>query len=412
MRKKIVFVVNYFYPDVASTGQLLTDLCLELQHEFDITVIAVQQEAEQLNGHGKRQWFVEDKLESIRIVRVKAPPVDKTNKLSRIKFVGAYFLMALAALMRLKKTDIIYTISSPPILGGLIGTIGKWLKRTKHVYNIQDFNPEQAEAISYTRQKWIFHLARFIDNINCRFSDHVITVGKDMQHTLARRFAGKSIPANTVINNWMDEKDIVPLDKTYPAVARFIAKHGLDQKFIVMYSGNLGLYYDLENIIHVCQYFVHQPDIAFVFIGEGAVKKQMQLYVEQQRLDNVYFLPFQPRNEIKYSLNAADVHLVVNQKGIKGVSVPSKIYGVLAAAKPVVGVLEEGSEAYDLIKQSRCGVVIEPRQYKELADSIWQLYLMDKKGLAQLGRNGRSYLERYLTKESSITKYKGVLHSV
>ncbi|WP_010272260.1 glycosyltransferase family 4 protein [Paenibacillus senegalensis] len=413
MRKNIVFVVNYFYPDVASTGQLLTDLCLELQHDFDITVIAVQQEERPaVKDKSKRKWFEEEALEQIRIIRVKAPRVDKGSKWSRIRFISVYFFMALASLLRAKKPDIIYTISSPPILGGLIGTIGKAVKNTKHVYTVHDFNPEQAEAISYTRQKWIFRLARYLDNINCRFSDHVITVGRDMQQTLMSRLKGRRVPANSVINNWMDEKDIVPLSKSHPAVARFLSEHGLDNKFIIMYSGNLGLYYDLENLIKVCRRFAGHPDIVFVFIGDGAVKPAMQKYAREHGLNEVVFLPFQPRSDIKFSLNAADVHLVVNQKGIKGVSVPSKIYGVLAAAKPVIGVLEEGSEASELIKTSECGIVIEPKQYNEIAESIEKLYQMDSEALVRMGENGRRYLEQHLTKQLSIAKYKGILRSV
>lgn len=413
MSKKIVFVANYFYPDVASTGQLLTDLCLELQHDFDITVIAVQQEEnEGMTDKSKGNWFAKDSLENIQIIRVKVPRVDKKNKWSRVRFISIYFLMALVSLLKIKNPDIIYTISSPPVLGGLIGTIGKMLKNTKHVYTIHDFNPEQAEAISYTRQKWIFRLARYFDNVSCRFSDHVITVGRDMQQTLIRRLGGKRLPDNSVINNWMDEKEIIPLPKTHPAVARFISEHGLENKFIVMYSGNLGLYYDLENLIQVCRRFAGHPDIVFVFIGDGAVKSTMQNYVQEHGLDRVYFLPFQPRSDIKFSLNAADVHLVVNQKGIKGVSVPSKIYGVMAAAKPVIGVLEQGSEASELIQTSGCGVVREPQQYNEIADSIERLYLMDDDALTQMGDNGRRYLEQHLTKELSIMKYKGILQSI
>src|SRR5690606_36130787 len=115
------------------------------------------------------------------------PKVDKTSKFSRMKYIFSYFILANIALLK-EKTDIIYSISQPPILGGLIGTIGKFLKRAKHVYNIQDFNPEQAEAISYTNKQFIFNVARAIDKLNCRYADQIVVVGHDMAETLKKRF--------------------------------------------------------------------------------------------------------------------------------------------------------------------------------------------------------------------------------
>jgi colanic acid biosynthesis glycosyl transferase WcaI len=411
MNKKIVFVINYFYPDLASTGQLMTELCVHLQNDFEITVIAASPEGNSTaETSGKR--FTYDKLENINIVRIKLPQLNKSNKWSRLKYISAYFLLALLALLKQKKPDIIYTISTPPVLGGLIGTIGKILKRARHIYNIQDFNPEQAEAVRYTNKKTIFGIARFVDNISCRLADHVVTVGMDMQETLIRRFGSRTAPVNSVINNWTDEQDIVPLGKDHPKVQEFLLKHGLLHKFIVMYSGNLGLYYDLENIIKITNYFKSNDHVAFVFIGDGAVKKEMKQFIDDNRIENAYFLPFQPKDTIKYSLNAADIHWVVNQKGIKGVSVPSKIYGVMAAGKPVLGVLEQGSEAYRLIKESGCGFVKEPGDYIGIVQELERILQMDKYELTEMGSNGRGYLDLFLKREIALDKYKHLLFQI
>lgn len=410
MKKSICFVINYFYPDVASTGQLMTELCLDLQYDFDITVIAAQPgyAGEEVKA---KKIFETDYLENIKVIRLRLPKVDKTSKFSRMKYIFSYFILANIALLK-EKTDIIYTISQPPILGGLIGTIGKFLKRAKHVYNIQDFNPEQAEAISYTNKQFIFNIARAIDKLNCRYADQIVVVGHDMAETLKKRFHNKNVPNHVVINNWTNEKEIIPLDKDEPYVAEFLERHNLTDKFIVMYSGNLGLYYDLENIIKVTNEFRDYKDLAFVFIGEGAVKKQMQQFVKENHIENVLFLPYQPKEFIKYSLNAADVHFVVNQKGIKGVSVPSKIYGVMAAGKPILGVLEQGSEAQLLIAKSNCGVVVEPKDYKGIVEAIKYFYNLDQEERKQMGLNGRAYLEKYLKRETSINKYRNLLKSI
>jgi glycosyltransferase involved in cell wall biosynthesis len=180
-----------------------------------------------------------------------------------------------------------------------------------------------------------------------------------------------------------------------------------------MYSGNLGLYYDLENLIAITTAFRHCKDLLFVFIGDGAVKKRMIDYVQKNGMEEqVRFLPFLPKEELKHSLNAADLHLVVNQKGIKGVSVPSKIYGVMAAGKPILGVLEQGSEAERLIHESGCGVVVEPQDYEAVKRRLGELYRTDRDRLRLLGLQGRSYLEKHLRRDISLEKYRNLLLSL
>jgi colanic acid biosynthesis glycosyl transferase WcaI len=262
-KKRIVFVINYFYPDVASIAQLMTDLVSDLQDEFDITVVAAQpgyageqEKLKKLIGTGQ--------YGNVKVRRLKLPVVNKLSKFSRIRYILSYFVLALNATLFEKKVDIIYTISQPPILGGLIGTIGKFFKRCKHIYNVQDFNPEQAAAINYSGSKFVYHCARYLDIINCKFADEVIVVGNDMQETLFNRFKNKRVPKSTVINNWTNEKDILPLDEDTAEVKKFKECHQLLGKFVVMYSGNLGLFYDLENIIAVAKKVKDTPDIVFV----------------------------------------------------------------------------------------------------------------------------------------------------
>ncbi|UXH43197.1 glycosyltransferase family 4 protein [Rossellomorea vietnamensis] len=410
-KKKIVFVINYFYPDLASTGQLLTELCLNLQKDFEITVIAAQPGyAGEYSNTSK--IFAKDKLENIRVIRLRLPNVDKTSKVSRIKYIFTYFILANVALLKENSIDAIYTISQPPVLGGLIGSIGKFFKRSKHIYNIQDFNPEQAMAVSYTNKQFIFNWAKKVDKLSCSYSDCVIVVGNDMKQTLKDRFGSNKTPNHVVINNWTDEDEIKPLSKYETKITHFLKDNELENKFIIMYSGNIGLYYDLENIIKISQHFKDYKDLAFVFIGEGAVKSEMQSYIRENNISNVHFLPYQPKEFIKYSLNAADVHLVVNQKGIKGVSVPSKIYGVMAAGKPILGVLEKDSEAEILISKSNSGHVVEPQDYEGIIEKVEYYYQMDKADLKILGDNGRDYLDKYLKRDISINKYRKTLHEV
>lgn len=406
MKKKLLIYAHYFYPDVASTGQILTELCEGMIDTFDITVICVVPSySGTIDEKYKTKRIYKEEHNGIKIIRVRVPEFQKSNKISRIKNLLAYFFNSLLATLKIEKQDYIYTISQPPILGGVLGVLGKWLKGGKLIYNIQDFNPEQTMAVGYSKNKLLLNTVMAVDKFSCKKADKVIVVGRDMQETLRNRFNNKKVPKNVFINNWINEKEIYPLEQNHPRIMEFKEKYNLQDKFIIMYSGNIGLYYDLENIIKVIGEFKDREDVVFAFVGDGTVKDKIEAYVSENNLSNVTFIPYQDKADLIYSLNAADIHWVVNAKGIKGVSVPSKLYGVMAAGKPVLGVLDEGSEARLIVEDCNCGLCIEPGNYKEISNNI-KYILNNKEEIRLLGLNGRQYLESNLTKEVSINKYK------
>ena len=406
MKKKLLIYAHYFYPDVASTGQILTELCEGMTDTFDITVICVVPSySGTIDEKYKIKRIYKEEHNGIKIIRVRVPEFQKSNKISRIKNLLAYFFNSLLATLKIEKQDYIYTISQPPILGGVLGVLGKWLKGGKLIYNIQDFNPEQTMAVGYSKNKLLLNTVMAVDKFSCKKSDKVIVVGRDMQETLRNRFNNKKVPKNVFINNWINEKEIYPLEQNHPRIMEFKEKYNLQDKFIIMYSGNIGLYYDLENIIKVIGEFKDREDVVFAFVGDGTVKDKIEAYVSENNLSNVTFIPYQDKADLIYSLNAADIHWVVNAKGIKGVSVPSKLYGVMAAGKPVLGVLDKGSEARLIVEDCNCGLCIEPGNYKEISNNI-EYILNNKEEIRALGLNGRQYLETNLTKEVSINKYK------
>lgn len=412
MKGKLLIYAHYFYPDVASTGQILTELSQGMSDRFDITIIcAVPSYTGTVEEKYKSKRIYEEEYKGMKVIRVRVPEFQKSNKISRVKNLLAYFFNSIIGTLKIPKQDYIFTISQPPILGGTLGVVGKWLKGGKLIYNIQDFNPEQTMAVGYAKNKLLLNLVMTVDKFSCKRANEVIVVGRDMQETLKGRFKNKKVPKNTFINNWINEKEIYPLEQNHPKIIDFKKKYDLEDKFIIMYSGNIGLYYDLENIIKVIEEFKESKDVAFVFIGDGTIKSKIEEYVINNKLDNIVFIPYQDKSDLIYSLNAADIHWVVNAKGIKGVSVPSKLYGVMASGKPVLGVLDEGSEARLIVEESNCGVCSEPGNYKQISKNL--RYILENKSEVQLlGINGRKYLEANLTKDVSINKYKETILSL
>ena len=358
----------------------------------------------------------------MKVLRIRVPEFSKTNKKSRIKNILTYFFGAMIATFKVGKQDYVFSISQPPILGGLLGVWGKWMKHAKYIYNIQDFNPEQVLAVGYTKSKLITDVMMWFDKFSCKRSDLVITVGRDLVETVEKRFKGKKVPKTVMINNWIDENEIYPLDENNEKVMDFKKKYGLDGKFVIMYSGNIGLYYDLEKLIKVLKQFrkgytltgVYEEgpktadgrEVVFAFVGAGSVLDKLKVYSEKHHFENIVFIPYQDKKDLVYSLNAGDVHWCVNAKGIKGVSCPSKAYGIMAAGKPIIGVLEAGTEVMGLIEECNCGICCEPGDYVEVADIIrWYIENADGTEIRQKGLNGRKYLEKKLTRNVSVQRY-------
>lgn len=412
-KKKLLIFAHYYYPDTASTGQILKDQAEGMLDEFDVTVICVVPSyGGTIEDKYKTQKYYFEKINDVKVIRVRVPEFTKANKISRIKNIVAYFFGTLGASRKAGKQDYVFTISQPPVLGGLLGVLGKWQKKAKMIYCIQDFNPEQIMAVNYSRNRLLLKVLMTADKFSCKHSDLIITVGRDLVETLKGRFKGKKVPKYVMINNWIDEKEIYPLDANNERVLSFRKQYGLEDKFVIMYSGNIGLYYDLENLLKVIKKFnpgtktADGREVAFAFVGAGAVRDKLILYKNKHHMDNVIFIPYQDKAELIYSLNAGDVHWVVNSKGIKGVSCPSKFYGCVSAARPVLGVLEQGSEICMLIEETGCGLVCEPEEYDRIEENIrWFLDNVGSGKVVKMGQRGREYLLEHLTKNASVQKY-------
>lgn len=430
MKKKLFIYAHYYIPDTASTGQILAELAEGLLDQFIVTVICVVPSYEGLiEDKYKSGKFFHEKINGVNVIRVRVPEFSKSNKASRIKNILAYFFGSILATIKVGNQDYVMAVSQPPILGGLLGVIGKWkfkriagkkCQKVKYIYQIQDFNPEQVLAVNYSKSKLITSIMMWLDKFSCRQADLIITVGRDLVETLERRFEKQpeKLTKVTLINNWVDEKEIYPLEARNKKVDAFKIKYGLmsldgsENKFVIMYSGNIGLYYDLENLIKVVKKFkpgtkaADGREVVFAFVGAGSVLDKLQEYVKQNHMDNVTFIPYQTKEDLIYSINAGDVHWCVNAKGIKGVSCPSKYYGLAAASKTILGVLEEGSEVRCLIEETNSGLVCEPGDYETIEKNItWVIDNAGTEELLNMGRRGYDYLHKNLTREKSIEKY-------
>ena len=179
--------------------------------KFDITVICVVPSyLGTIEDKYKTQKYYEEEINGVKVLRIRVPEFSKTNKKSRVKNIVSYFFGAMDATFKVGKMDYVFSISQPPILGGLLGVWGKWVKHAKYIYNIQDFNPEQVLAVGYTKSKFVTDAMMWFDKFSCKRSDLVITVGRDLVETVEKRFKGKKVP-KTVTNISLLKRNIIEI---------------------------------------------------------------------------------------------------------------------------------------------------------------------------------------------------------
>lgn len=410
-KPRLLFFANYYKPDKSAMARLMTDLSEGLADDFDVTVVtSVPSYAGKIEDKYKHKRFYYEDTKKLHIVRVRVSENDKRSKIKRIRHIMDYFFNAIRVVLKLGVFDLVYATTAPPVLGGVLGRLGKIITKGRYLYVIQDFNPEQIEAIAYSKNKFMIKALRCIDYKTCKKADALVIIGRDMQETLDKRFPDGSIKGR-YIHNWVDEVEMYPLDKNDSMVVSFKQKYKLQDKYVLMYLGNLGLYYDLLELLKIAGTFQDKKDVVFVFVGSGALESLMKDYVKENNLNNIIFIPYVSGSDLLAAMNVADVHIVTNARGIKGVSVPSKIYGIMAVNKPVFGILEQGSEIWNVIEEADIGLVCETGNYIEIKDSIRYL-IENRETIVEKGCRSREILLNRFSKEDSVKKYKFIMNQL
>ena len=183
---------------------------------------------------------------------------------------------------------------------------------------------------------------------------------------------------------------------------------GLETKFVVQYSGNIGRTHGIETIVEAARRLKDHQDISFLFIGWGAKEHWLRDTIKNEQLENVLFLPPRPRDEIPISLNACDLAIIAFLKGMAGVSVPSRMYNVMSAGKPLLAAADESSEIAMLVNEEQIGATISPEDPEQFANAILALKA-DSKALEEMAMRARRVAESKYAEPLIIAKYMSAL---
>ena len=395
---RITFINRYFYPDISATSQLLTELAEDLEARGEsVTVITGNTSylgAERLPAH--------DTHRGVQIERVGFTSFGRSRPLGRLADYLSFWICAFWRAVRLKEQDCLVVLSDPPMLS-LFAAMVRTMNPVATVCWLQDLFPDIAVRAGVIRGRLVAKVLRALATWSLRQMDQIVVIGRCMERRLVS--SGVAPRAITNIPNWTDGCHIQPLPRQSNSFAN---QHGIQDRFVVMYSGNHGIVHEFESLTHLVRATQSVPGICFCFIGEGARKQHLMEMSRAEGWPHVMFLPYQPKDQLEYSLSAADVHLVSLQAGMEGLCVPSKLYGALAAGRPVLFVGPAESEAAHVIREARCGTSVAPGDTAAAVGALLTLY-RDRALREQQGRAGREYFERYCDRSLSTNRFRQIL---
>lgn len=359
---KVCYFNRCYWPDHTATGQLLTELAEDLAafHGMEVTVVTgypATADSSSLRSSDTRN--------RVRIMRARGTTFPQRSFAGRAANYVTYFLSALWIALRLPRQHVTVALTDPPIIG-LAALAAR--PQSGMIFLCQDIFPEVAGLLEGFHTPVVNFTLERLNRFLVRRAARIIALGDTMA---SRLIHGKGAAAEkiTIIHNWADTSAIVPSAKSNA----FAVKHGLADKFVVLHAGNIGLSQNLDVIIDAAERLKARPDIVFLFIGDGNRKAALEARVKERALTNVRFLPFQPRDQLRWTYATSDVCLVSLKPGLAGYIVPSKLYPILAAGRPYIAAVEPISEVASLTERHRCGVLVPPGDAGALAEQIVRL---------------------------------------
>jgi colanic acid biosynthesis glycosyl transferase WcaI len=392
-RPRILVLNGYYWPGVEATAHLLTELCEALAVEFEVTVVTGRPAGGDVARREVRRGVEIIRVPSTSFTRQRLP-LRGLNYLSYVTF-------ALRSGLAARRPDVVLCMTDPPFLGNVAKLVARRF-RVPMLVIVQDVYPEIAVAVGRLRNPAVVGLLRVLVGSYLRRADRVVAIGDTMRRRLAEK--GVEPERLVVIPNWVDTSLLSP----FPRDNAWARDQGLVDRFVVMHSGNIGYAQNLDALVCAAALLQDLEDLTVLIVGAGARRAKLMDLAERLRARSVRFLPYQPREVLSESLSSADVHVVGLAEGLAGYVVPSRIYGTLAVARPVIVAAEVVSETAQLVDAVRCGIVLPPGRPELLADAIRGAY-DGQLDLDEMGRRGRAYVETEADRLIAVNRYRLLL---
>lgn len=360
---RILFINQYYCPDSAATAQMLTDLAERLVLKgHQVTVVCSRKP---YSGNGAA-YPRKERHNGVEIVRLPATGGGRRAGLVlRAMDSLSFYMSAVVKCLALPKADVVITLTSPPMIG-LLGWLVSRSKRSRHIHWCMDMFSDLSVANGLINAKGVVNkVLEFLTRVYIRSCHGVIVLGPHM----AERMKRYSVDPGRlhIVPVWANGAQIRPIR---PEENRFIEKHNLQNKFIILYSGNIGIGETFDAVVKAAERLAADDGVVFVFISNGRYFDQLRARVLEKGLSSFLFLPYQDRSDLAYNLSAGHLHLVYFTPGKEGMKVPSKIYGIMAAGGPVLYIGNPGNEIADIVSQNNIGFCVQDGDPEGLVEII------------------------------------------
>ena len=406
-RASLLFVNQHYTPDVAATGQCLADLAEHLASDgYDVEVMASRTRY----GAGQVAAPAREIVNGVRVTRLAATGFGRRTHLGRIADYASFYMKVLAKLLFGRRYDGVVFLTTPPLIS-LAGWIARVVRGQRYGIWSMDLHPEAEVAAGMLREgSFAARVFAWLDARAYRSADFVVDLGAYMQ----QRVLAKGVDPSKVrsVHIWGGRGESETPAGPNPLTSHF----SLDGKFVVMYSGNAGIVHDFGPVLEAMRVLRDDARIFFLFVGGGPRRAEVEAFARRERLTNFAYHDYVPRELLAHSLSVAHAHLISLRREFVGVSVPSKLYGAMASARPILFVGPERCETADAIADAGCGVTVDPYDDGDRAAGDRVAHVIrswvDAPAVARaLGARARdAFLERY-EHHRCCTAFEGVLRS-
>jgi colanic acid biosynthesis glycosyl transferase WcaI len=403
--RRVIFINRFFFPDHSATSQILTDLAFHLAGgKTEVRVVTSRQRYDDPNAHLPEA----ESIGGVAIHRISTTRFGRSALIGRgFDYLSFYSSAFRSVLAWAKPGDVLVAKTDPPLLS--VAAMHAAKRRGLHLVNwLQDLYPEVAVAVGVPVVKGPLGRGLLqLRDASLRAAAVNVVVGERMAEIVRKR--GIAPERIRVIPNWCDDEEIQPLAPLDNPLRR---EWGLGDRFVVGYSGNLGRGHEFETVLAAAERLRGDRRLCFLFIGGGQKFPELAHSVRERGLDHLFrFLPYQERRVLRLSLGVPDVHLISLRPELEGLIVPSKLYGIAAAGRPIIAVAASDGEIAGLVRQHDCGIVVEPGEGELLADTLGCLRA-DPGGLVEMGHRARAMLDGYFTRRRAFKRWRGLVEEV
>ena len=398
----VLVLCPHFAPDVAPTGEVMTSISTELAargHQLHVvTALPWYQHHRIEPGWGGRPARTQV-TDWGRITRVHPFPTDKRNIPARaLAFGGFTALTGLVSVVSRPRPDAVLAMS-PPLTLGLAGWVAARARRAPFVFNIQDVFPDVAIELGVITNPGVIRFASWLERFTYLRSDAVTVLSDDLRDNVTAKLGRRRPERVRVIPNFVDTEHIRPASRDNS----YREQYGLTGKTVVMYAGNVGFSQSLDLVLDAADALAHEPDLVFVINGGGAARPELER--RAAGAPNVRFVDMQPKDRLPEVLAAADIHVVPLRRGLARSSVPSKMYSILAAGRPIVASVDAGTEVASVVERAGAGLAVPPDDAEALTKAIARL-VADPDEAKRMGAAGRASVERWASPAAIAEQYE------